>query len=65
MTPVVWANVLLAIPFLVAFIGVPLWLTFRGPQTGPDHADARAYLRYKAALTAMPARTQREHRSAA
>jgi len=35
----------LAIPFLIAFIGVPLWMTFRMPQTGPDHAESHAYLR--------------------
>ena len=50
MTAVVWANVALAIPFLIAFIGIPLWMTFRRPQTGPDHSQARAYLRAKAAL---------------
>ena len=50
MTAVVWANVLLAIPFLIAFIGIPLWMTFRRPQTGADHSQARAYLRAKAAL---------------
>jgi hypothetical protein len=65
MTPTVWANVLLVIPFLLAFIGIPLWLTFRRPQTGPDHSDARAYLRYKAALAAIPAHRQHEHRTAA
>lgn len=50
MTAVVWANVALAIPFLLAFIGVPLWMTFRRPQTGPDHSQARTYLRAEAAL---------------
>ena len=50
MTAIVWANVLLAIPFLIAFIGVPMWLTFRRPNTAPDHTQARAYLRAKAAL---------------
>ena len=50
MTAVVWANVALAIPFLLAFIGIPLWMTFRRPQTGADHSQARAYLRAKAAL---------------
>jgi hypothetical protein len=49
-TATTWANVLLAIPFLIAFIGIPLWLTFRRPQTGPDHSQARAYLRAKEAL---------------
>lgn len=66
MTPVIWANIALVIPFLLAFIGIPLWMTFRRPQTGPDHSDARAYLRYGAALAAMPARTQRrDHRAPA
>ena len=31
MSAVVWANILLALPFLAAFIGVPLWLTFKPP----------------------------------
>jgi hypothetical protein len=55
MTAVVWANVLLAIPFLIAFIGVPLWLTFRRPHTGPDHTQARTYLRAKSALASAGA----------
>jgi len=50
MTAVVWANLVLAIPFLNAFIGVPLWMTSRMPQTGPGHAEAGAYL---AATTAL------------
>ena len=50
MTAVVWANIALAIPFLLAFIGIPLWMTFRHPQTGADHSQAHAYLRAKAAL---------------
>jgi len=41
MSAVVWANILLTLPFLVAFIGLPLWLTFRRPETAPDHAEAR------------------------
>jgi len=68
MTAVVWANVALAIPFLIAFIGIPLWMTFRRPQTGPDHSQARAYLRAKAALAgagaAAPGRITGETRHA-
>ena len=30
---VVLANIVLAIPFLVAFIGIPLWKTFKRPET--------------------------------
>jgi len=62
MTAVVWANILLAIPFLVVFIAVPLWWTFKRPQTGADHAEARAYLRartsFAEALTRRAARTR-------
>ena len=61
MTAVVWANILLAIPFLVTFIAVPLWWTFKRPQTGADHSEARAYLRtrtaFAEALTRRAART--------
>ena len=56
MTAVVWANILLAIPFLVAFIAVPLWWTFKRPQTGVDHSEARAYLRTRNAFAEALAR---------
>ena len=58
MTAVVWANILLAIPFLVTFIAVPLWWTVKRPQTGADHAEARAYLRTQDAFAAALARRQ-------
>jgi hypothetical protein len=57
MTAVIWANILLAIPFLIAFIGVPLWMTFKHPQTAPDHSQAHAYLRSKAAFAKADAVT--------
>jgi len=50
MDAIVWVNIVLAIPFLIAFIAVPLWMTFRTSQAGPDHAEAHAYL---ASTTAM------------
>jgi len=50
MSAIVWVNIVLAIPFLIAFIAVPLWMTFRTSQAGPDHAEAHAYL---AGTTAM------------
>jgi len=56
MSAIVWANVLLAVPFLAAFIGIPLWMTFRRPQSGPDHSEARAYLRTKTAFADAIAR---------
>jgi hypothetical protein len=62
MTAAVWANILLAIPFLVTFIAVPLWWTVKRPQTGADHAEARAYLRartsFAEALTRRATRTR-------
>ena len=55
MSAVVWANVLLAIPFLIAFVAIPLWITLRR-QSAPDHSQAHAYLGAKAALAeAAPA----------
>lgn len=57
MTAVIWANVLLAIPFVIAFSGVPLWMTFKHPQTVPDHSQAHAYLRSKAAFAEVGAVT--------
>jgi hypothetical protein len=68
MTAVVWANAALAIPFLLAFIGIPLWMTFRRPQTSPGHSQAHAYLRAKEALarasTMTPGRATSDTRHA-
>ena len=50
MTALVITSILLTIPFLVAFIAVPLWLTFRRPDSAPDHSQAHAYLRARQAL---------------
>ncbi|HET7247695.1 MAG TPA: hypothetical protein VFJ07_22995 [Streptosporangiaceae bacterium] len=62
MTAVVWANILLAIPFLVTFIAVPLWWTFKRSPAAPDHSEAHAYLRNRTtfadALTRRTARTR-------
>ena len=50
MSAIVWVNILLTLPFLIAFIGLPLWLTFHRPETAPDHAEARAYLTTRSAF---------------
>jgi hypothetical protein len=55
MTALVSTGILLTIPFLVAFIGVPLWMTFRRPETAPDHSQAHAYLQARQALKLTPA----------
>ena len=58
MSAIVGANILLAIPFLAAFIGIPLWFTLHRPSAGPDHAEARAYLRTRTEFAAAMARRQ-------
>jgi hypothetical protein len=60
MSAVVWANILLTLPFLIAFIGLPLWLTFHRSETAPDHSEARAYLRTRSAFAAATSRQQAE-----
>jgi hypothetical protein len=49
MTSLVWLNIPLAVLVIVAIVGIPMWLTFRRPEKGPDYADARAHFRTKAA----------------
>ena len=51
MTPLAWANFPLAALFLLAWVGIPMWMTFKRPERQPDHSEARAYYQAKAALT--------------
>ena len=44
MTPLVWANLPLALLFVLAWAGVPLWMIFKRPDTASDFSDAHAYL---------------------
>ncbi|MGE5136848.1 MAG: hypothetical protein ACM32E_28630 [Gemmatimonadota bacterium] len=64
---VLLANIALAIPFLVVFIALPLWFTFRRPETGADHTEAHRYLRARARVQAQaqPALTRSAHARAA
>ncbi|HEV3287405.1 MAG TPA: hypothetical protein VG123_00270 [Streptosporangiaceae bacterium] len=55
MTALVITSILLTIPFLVAFIAIPMWMTFQRPETAPDHTKAHAYLRARQALKLAPA----------
>ena len=50
MTTMVWINVLLAIPFIALWAGIPLWLVLRRPDRQPQSATAMP------AVRAMPAR---------
>jgi len=62
MTAVVWANILLALPFLITFIVVPLWWTFKRSPAGADHSEAHAYLRTRTAFSeALARRAARAH----
>ena len=39
---VLWINVLLAIPFIALWAGIPLWLVLRRPDAKPTLAAAPA-----------------------
>ena len=43
MTPLVWSNFPLALLFVLAWVGVPLWMIFKRPDTAPT-SRTRAYL---------------------
>ena len=55
MTPLVWAYFLLALLFIGAFVGIPLWLTCKWPDAPPDHSHAHAHLAAKAARAGQEA----------
>ncbi len=50
MTPLVLASLALAALLFGAWYGIPMWMTFKRPERGPDFSEARAYLQAKAAL---------------
>ena len=52
MTPLVWANIPMALMFILAWSGIPLWMVIRHPDTRPDLSAAHAYLAAKAARAA-------------
>ena len=45
MTTMVWIHVLLAIPFIALWAGIPLWLVLRRPDRQPQPAAATAAVR--------------------
>jgi hypothetical protein len=47
MTPIIWANILLVIPFILVWVGVPLWMTVKHQDAVPDFSEAHAYLAAK------------------
>ena len=40
MSTMLWVNILLAIPFIALWAGIPLWLVLRRPDTRPQPAAA-------------------------
>jgi hypothetical protein len=42
MTTTLWINVLLAIPFIALWAGIPMWLVLRRPDVKPRLAAAPA-----------------------
>jgi hypothetical protein len=64
MTAIVWANILLTLPFLITFIAVPLWWTFKRPPAAPEHSEARAYLRTRNVFAQALARRAARHHTA-
>ena len=44
MTTPVWINLILAVPFVLAIAGIPLWMTWKHTDTAPDFAPTREYL---------------------
>ena len=47
MTGIVIANFPIIALIVAAMVGIPLWITFRHPQTQPDYSEARAYYRMR------------------
>ena len=60
MTSIVWANILLVMPFILIWVGVPLWMTVKRPQAAPDFAQAHAYLAATQPQAAGPGAAQRQ-----
>jgi hypothetical protein len=48
-TGAVIANFPIIALIFLGIVGVPLWMTFKHPQTHPDYSEARAHYRAKAA----------------
>ncbi len=44
MNALILANFPIAALIFLAMVGIPLWLTFKRPETAPDYTEARAYL---------------------
>jgi hypothetical protein len=52
-------NAVLILPFLLAFLGIPLYMTMKHLDRRPDHSAAREYLAAKAEYLAARASHRR------
>jgi hypothetical protein len=59
MTSLFVANFPIAALFILAWVGIPLWMVLRRPDRRPDFAEARAYYHLKAELNRAEASTTR------
>jgi hypothetical protein len=50
MTPLVVANFPIAALFILAWVGIPLWMVLRHPDRRPDFSEAGAHYRVKTEL---------------
>jgi hypothetical protein len=55
MTTMVWINVLLAVPFIALWAGIPLWLVLRRPDTRPQLAGPVGYASRRRMMANVPA----------
>ena len=44
MTMQVWINLILAVPFVLAIVGIPLWMTWKHTDSAPDFSAVGEYL---------------------
>jgi hypothetical protein len=59
MTTLVTANLPAAAVFILAWVGIPLWMVFKHPDRQPDFSHARAYHRAKTELDRAEAGLER------
>jgi hypothetical protein len=69
MTAILWQNIPLAMLFVLAFVGIPLWMVNKRPDRAPDHSEAQAYLAAKAGgrrapVIPIPVLAERDRRAA-
>jgi hypothetical protein len=57
----IWLNLLLGALFVLAIVGIPLWLVITRPDTGPKPAEVAAWHRWRTAFGHRHQRTGARH----